>query len=107
MSEIDFEESSGNVFADMGLDNADELQVRSELGFQVRKILESRGYTQSESAEILEVKQPEISNLMRGKYHLFSEGRLMGFLNKLDCKVVIQVSRHHGDEPFQQVSMTL
>lgn len=105
MNQTDFEIGSGNVFADMGLDDAEELQTRAELGFEVRKILEHRQYSQSEAATLLEVKQPEISNLMRGKYHLFSEGRLIGFLNKLDRKVIIQVSRHQTGEPFQQVSM--
>ena len=76
----DFVESSGNVFADMELAEADELLTRAKLGYSVRQILKSRGLKQREIADILEIKQPEVSNLMQGKYHLFSEGRLFWLL---------------------------
>ena len=103
MSQREFEPSSGNIFADLELENADELYTRAQLGFQVRKMLKNGGYTQKQAAELLGIKQPEVSNLMQGKYHLFSEGRLMGFLNRLDQKVIIQISPHHEGEPFVQV----
>ncbi len=98
--DLDFEESSGNVFADMGLEDADELLTRAKLGYAVRQILQQRQMKQREIAQLLEVKQPEVSNLMRGKYHLFAEGRLFGFLNKLGRKVTVHVERlHKGDRP--------
>ena len=99
-AEKDYEESSGNVFADLGLDDADELLTRAKLGSAVRQLLQRRRLKQKEIGQLLEIKQPEVSHLMRGKYHLFSEGRLFGFLNKLDCKVTIYVEpRHKGDRP--------
>ena len=79
-----FEESSGNVFADVGLDDAEELLVRARLGHAVRMILESRNLKQRAICQLLEIKQPEVSNLMNGRYTLFSQDRLFGFLNKLD-----------------------
>ena len=93
---IEFEESSGNVFADMGLEDADELLTRAKLGYAVRQILHQRQLKQREIAQLLGIKQPEVSHLLRGKYHLFSEGRLFGFLNKLDRKVIVHV------EPLQK-----
>lgn len=100
----DFEESSGNVFADIGLEDADELLTRAKLGYAVRQILRQRRLKQREIAQLLEIKQPEVSNLMRGKYHLFSEGRLFGFLNKLGCKITVHVeSFHKGDRPQEVV----
>lgn len=101
----DYIESSGNVFADMGLEDADELLTRAQLGYSVRQILKDRGLKQQDVATLLEIKQPEVSNLMQGKYHLFSEGRLFSFLRKLDQKVIIQISQHQEGEPFQQVAM--
>ena len=101
----DYVESSGNVFADMGLEEADELLTRAQLGYSVRQILKDRGIKQQDIASLLEIKQPEVSNLMQGKYHLFSEGRLFSFLRKLDQKVVIQISKHQEGEPFQEVAM--
>ena len=102
-TDIDYEESSGNVFADMGLEDADELHTRAKLGYSVRQILKQRGLKQREIAEILDLKQPEVSHLMQGKYHLFSEGRLFGFLNKLDWKIVVQVARRKKNDPLQEV----
>ena len=98
-------ESSGNIFADMGLEDTDELLLRSQLGYSVRQILKGRNLKQREISELLDIKQPEVSNLMLGKYHLFSEGRLFGFLNKLNQKVLIQISQHQKGEPFQQVAI--
>ena len=82
---------SGNVFEDLGLDNADELQTRAELGRKVRQIISERGYKQKEAALILGSDQPEVSKLVNGHSHLFSAERLMEFLNKLDFDVQIVV----------------
>jgi predicted XRE-type DNA-binding protein len=80
----EYVESSDSVFADMDLEEADELLTRAQLGYSVRQMLKERGLKQREIAELLDIKQPEVSNLMQGKYYLFSEGRLFGFLNKLN-----------------------
>ena len=102
---IDFENSSGNVFADLGLEDANELYTRAALGAQVVTILKEEGYTQAEASRLLGIKQPEVSALMCAKFHRFSQERLIGFLNKLNLKVTIQISRHQRGEPFQQVSI--
>jgi len=103
---IEFENSSGNVFADLGLDDADELYTRAALGAQVVTILKEEGYTQAEASRLLGIKQPKLPALMCAKFHRFSQERLIGFLNKLNLKVTIQISRHQRGEPFQQVSIT-
>jgi len=103
-TEIEFEIGSDNVFADLGLDEADELYTRAALGVQVMKILKERGYSQKQAAEFLGLKQPEVSAIMRAKFSRFSQERLIGFLNKLNQKVTIQVSRHRKGEPYQQVT---
>lgn len=103
-SKIQFEESSGNVFADLGLKDADSLLMRAELGHQILKILKSRGLKkQKEVQEVLEIGQAEVSQLMNARYHRFSEAPLMTFLNKLDRKVTVQVSRRRKNEPLQEV----
>lgn len=100
---IAFEESSGNVFADLGLDDAEELLIRAKLGHSVRMILEKKKIKQREIGKLLEIKQPEVSNLMNGRYTLFSQERLFAFLNKLDRKVTVQVSRRKKGESPQDV----
>ncbi len=104
-STIEFTESTGNVFADMGLEDAEELLTRAKLGFAVRQILESRNLKQQEIASILGIKQPEVSNLMQGKYHLFSEGRLFEFLNRLNKKITIKISNFHVGESLVDVAL--
>jgi predicted XRE-type DNA-binding protein len=102
-SKIPVIDGSGNVFADLGLDDADELLVRAKLGHTVRKIIEKRNFSrQQDIADLLGIKQPEVSNLMNGKYHLFSEARLLHFLNKLNQKVTLHItSRHAGEQAFE------
>ena len=102
---IEFEVGAGNVFADLGLEDAEELYTRAALGVQVMKILNDRGYSQKESADVLGLKQPEVSAIMRAKFSRFSQERLIGFLNKLNQKVTIQISRRRRGEPYQQVTI--
>jgi predicted XRE-type DNA-binding protein len=104
MSNPEIEISSGNIFADLGLDDADELYTRACLGVQVMRLLKERNYSQKDAAAFLGLKQPEISAIMRAKFSRFSQERLIGFLNKLNQKVTIQISNHHEGEPYQQVT---
>jgi len=104
-TKIEFEKSSGNVYADLGLAGAGELYTRAALGIEVMKIIKARGYSQKEAARLLKVKQPEISALMCAKFQRFSQERLIGFLNRLDQKVTIRISRHRKGEPFQEIAV--
>ncbi len=92
MSEkIEFEESSGNVFEDLNLPDAEELFLKATLGFEVFQIIEKRKLTQAEAAEILGVKQPEISRLKNGKFNHYSVERLFTFLTRLNCDIEIRI----------------
>jgi predicted XRE-type DNA-binding protein len=102
---IEFEVSSGNVFADLGIADAEELYTRAALGVQVMKILTVRELSQKEAADMLGIRQPEVSAIMRARFRKFSQERLIGFLNKLNQKVTIQVSRRRKGEPYQQVTV--
>lgn len=97
MTQEEFKKSSGNVFADMGLEDADELMVRAQIGHAVRMILKEKSYKQREISELLRIGQAEVSKLVNGKYHLFSEGRLLGFLNRLDQKIILRIEPRQKD----------
>ena len=101
---IKFEESSGNVFADLGLKDSDQLMARAQIGFYVFRILEDRKLKQREIAEILGIAQPEVSHLMNGHFSRFTTDKLLDFLKRLDQKVTIQVSRRHKGEAHQVVT---
>jgi predicted XRE-type DNA-binding protein len=101
---IKFEEGSGNVFSDLGLKDADQLLARAQIGYHVFKILEDKKLRQREIGEILGIAQPDVSHLMNGHFSRFTTDKLLDFLKRLDRKVIIEVSRHHKGEPYQQVT---
>ena len=82
-----FEESSGNVFADLGLADADELFARGKIGIQVLRLLKQRNLEQREMSELLGIPQPEVSHLMNGEFQRFSEEKLLLFLKRLDMEL--------------------
>jgi predicted XRE-type DNA-binding protein len=86
-----FEESSGNVFADLGLEDADELFARGKIGIQVIRILKQRNLKQREIGQILGIPQPEVSHLMNGEFQRFSEGKLLLFLKRLDTEITLHL----------------
>ena len=102
--EIEIYEGSGNIFADIGLEDADELLARAQIGVAVLKILQNRKLKQREMADLLGIKQAEVSHLMNGHFNRFTTDKLLDFLKRLDQKVIIQVSQHHEGEPYQQVT---
>ena len=84
-------EGSGNVFADLGLEDAEELYTRAKIGFQVLTILRDRKLKHGEVAKLLDIEQPDVSLLMRGRFHHFSAERLLSFLKKLDQEVTLLI----------------
>lgn len=101
---IKFEQGSGNIFADLGLKDSDQLLARAQIGYHVFKILEHRQLKQREISDILGIAQPDVSHLMNGHFSRFTTDKLLDFLKRLDQKVTIEVSRHHKGEPYQQVT---
>jgi predicted XRE-type DNA-binding protein len=92
---IPIHDSSGNVFADLGIDDADEYLAKSELAAQILRIVRRRRLTQATTAELLGITQPKVSALLRGRLDGFSAERLFRFLNKLGCDIQIKVSKPH------------
>jgi predicted XRE-type DNA-binding protein len=91
-----FEESSGNVFADLGLEDADELFTRGKIGIQVIRILKQRNLKQREISQLLGIPQPEVSHLMNGEFQRFSEGKLLIFLKRLDTEITLHLRPRNG-----------
>lgn len=80
---VEVEVSSGNVFANLGLPDADKLQIKSGLTVEIAKAIRQRGFTQAEAAERMGLTQPTVSSLLRGEFSNFSERKLMDCLNRL------------------------
>jgi predicted XRE-type DNA-binding protein len=88
---IRVEESSGNVFADLGLPNPEQELLKARLTLQIYKIVKARGLTQAQAGQLLGIKQPHVSALMRNRAGNFSIGRLIEFLTALGQDVEITV----------------
>src|SRR2546423_15374587 len=90
--EIEMYEGSGNVYADLELEDADELLTRSQIGFLVFKILENRKLKQREIASVLAIAQPDESHLMNGHFSGFTTDKLLDFRKTLGQKVTIELN---------------
>jgi predicted XRE-type DNA-binding protein len=91
MANREFTPSSGNVFADLNLPNADDLLAKAELAAKIIAEIHRRRLTQSQAAAILGIDQPKISALKQGKLTGFSIERLVRFLLRLGRDVEIRV----------------
>jgi predicted XRE-type DNA-binding protein len=102
---IKFEEGSGNVFADLGLKDSDELFARAQIGFCVHKIIKDKNLKQREIGTVLGIAQSDVSHLMNGHYSRFTTDKLLDFLKRLDRKVIIRIAQHKAGEPYQEISL--
>jgi predicted XRE-type DNA-binding protein len=90
--ELDYTIGSGNVFADLGLPDAEELKAKSDMVIEIIQVIEDRGLKQAEAAEIMGIDQPKVSSLVNGKLSGFSMERLYRLLNALgrDVEIVLR-----------------
>ena len=89
---ITVEESSGNVYADLGYRYSESMLVKAQLAAKIAEIVQRRALTQARAAEILGLTQPKISDLLKGRFRGISEHRLMECLTRLgrDVHIVIK-----------------
>ncbi|MBF0382189.1 MAG: XRE family transcriptional regulator [Magnetococcales bacterium] len=90
--QIEAEQSSGNIFADLGLPDSDELFTKTKLALQISQIIKHRKLKQKEAAGILGIDQPKVSAILGGKLTGFTLERLFKFLNLLgqDVEIVVK-----------------
>lgn len=90
MSE-EYEVSSGNIFADLGLPNSEQELLKAQLTVQIYKLLKARDLTQTQAAELLGTTQAQVSALMRCRPVSVSIGKLMEFLTILGQDIEVKV----------------
>jgi predicted XRE-type DNA-binding protein len=100
MSEDTVTQSSGNVSADAGLPDAETHLVKAELVSRLDAIIRERGLRQREAARMLKTTQPDLSNILRGRFRGCSVERLMRMLTVFDCDVSIVVAQRGRDHPL-------
>jgi len=94
MSKKRYEAGSRNVFKDLGIPNAEEHFVKAQLVFKIDTLMKERHLKQIEAADLLGIKQPDVSKMLRGEFRQFSVERLLRFLVALDQDVEIVVKPH-------------
>jgi predicted XRE-type DNA-binding protein len=94
-------ESSGNVFADLGIKDAAAYLAKSVLAIHIQRVIKKRHLTQDEAGQILGISQPKVSAIIKGRLDGFSTERLFRFLNVLGCDVKIIISRPYPQTPGQ------
>ncbi len=98
---VEIKLGTGNVYADLGYADADEMLIKAQLVAKIAKVIKRKSLTQTQAAELLGMPQPKLSNLLRGRFRGFSERRLMDCLTKLgrDVQIVVKAtpsSRKNG-----------
>jgi predicted XRE-type DNA-binding protein len=96
MSGKRYETGSGDVFQDIGVPNPEEHLVKAQLVFRIDGIIKERHLKQIEVADLLGIRQPDVSKMLRGEFRQFSVERLLRFLVALNQDVEIVVKPHRG-----------
>jgi len=103
MSKI--EQGSTNVYADLGLENAEEMLVKAQLATKIGEIIKRRKLTQVQAAELLGMTQPKLSNLLRGQFRGISEAKMLECLTRLGRNVEIVVKSAGRSQSTGHVSV--
>jgi len=101
--EIEIHESSGNVFGDLGLPNAEGHLLKAHLVRKIMIIMQERDLTQAQLAGILGLTQPDVSNMLRGRFDRVSVERLLRHLVTLGQDVEIVVTPHRDSDHAPQL----
>jgi len=86
------EPSSGNVFADLGFQDAEERLLKAKLATKIAQLIKEKGWTQAQTAERTALYQPKVSRLLRGQLSGFSADRLFAVLNRLGHSIEVRIS---------------
>ena len=102
---IEVTTSSGNVFADLGLPDAEKLKVKSGLMIEITKAVRRLELTQEEAGRRMGIPQPKVSAMLRGDFSNLSERKLMDCLNRLGYDIEIKV--RPAAEPVGHVTLAV
>lgn len=86
-------QSSGNVFADLGIANPEEHMLKAGLVSKLAKVIRDLELSQTAAAKQTGISQPDLSRVLRGRFRDMSSDRLIRALIRLGSEVEIEVSR--------------
>ncbi|MDR0827749.1 MAG: helix-turn-helix domain-containing protein [Desulfovibrio sp.] len=82
---------SGNIYADLGFENADEMFLKAQLAASIKGILDGKGLTQVKAAEMLGLPQPKLSRLLNGHFDNISEAKMLDCIARLGRDIHITI----------------
>jgi predicted XRE-type DNA-binding protein len=88
------EVGSGNIFADLGLPDAEDMLLKSMIVIELRRLIKQRKLTQTAAAKLIDISQADLSRILRGHFRGYSEAKLMRMLTAFGQDVEI-TSRPH------------
>jgi predicted XRE-type DNA-binding protein len=94
---------SGNVYADLGYENPEEMLLKAHLVMLLSKAIKAKGLNQYQAAELLGIDQPKVSALVRGQFRGYSLERLFKFLNALDVEVNVKSKPEERERSYTTV----
>jgi predicted XRE-type DNA-binding protein len=97
--DIEFEESSGNVFADLGLPSPTEELSKAKLVWAIRHLVTERHLDRTQAAGLLKISQPKASKLLTGQTKGFSTEKLLEFITRFDRDVKIVIAKKPASAP--------
>ena len=89
---IEFEPGSTNVYADLDIPDADEMLRKAQLATEINRIIQARRWTRQQAAAAMGLPQPQLSDLLRGRFRGISETQMLDGLARLGCDVEIVVA---------------
>jgi predicted XRE-type DNA-binding protein len=92
--EVEVHETKGNIFADLGLPDAETHYLKAQIVTELYRLTTARKLTQAKAGEVMGISQPEVSRLFKGHFREYSVERLMGFLTAFEQVVEIVVRPH-------------
>ncbi len=103
MSKI--EKGSMNVYADLGMADAEEMLVKAQLATKIGEIIKLRKLTQTQASSLLGMPQPKLSNMLRGRFRGISEAKMIECLTLLGSDVQIVVKTASRSRKTGQLSV--
>jgi predicted XRE-type DNA-binding protein len=101
------EVGSGNVFADLGLPDAETHFLKAQIVAEIHRLVRDRKLTQTAAGKKMGISQPEVSRLFKGNFREYSVERLMGFLTAFDRDVEIVVRPRKKAGKVGSITFTL
>ncbi len=88
---IEIEEGTSNVYADLGMADADEMIIKAQLATKIGEIIKGLKWSQQQASDILGIHQSKLSKMLRGQFRGISEAKMLNCLIRLGCDVQIVV----------------